>query len=101
MLTTLALISLTILTTVFLLKNIICGINREEDLAQDVIIPIGGHKEDIEFILREAVNKVRWKNENHEIICVDKGMDEETQKICKLMSKDYNFVHLEENKRSD
>lgn len=101
MLTTLALISLTILTTVFLIKNIIRSINSEESSEQDVIIPIGGHREDVEFILREAVSKIRWKNKNHEIICVDKGMDEETQKICKLMSKDYTFVHLEKDRRSD
>lgn len=91
---TITLILLSVLIILTLAKRILCVINSKNNLKDDLVITVEGHREDIEFILREAINKSKWKNENNEIVCLDHGMDEETKKICKLICKDYNFVHF-------
>ena len=63
---------------------------------ENIFIPLKGLKEDIEFVLRKAINDVKWGNKYKNIICLDYGMDEETKKICRLMSKDYNFINIED-----
>lgn len=46
------------------------------------VIPIKGHCENIEYRIRCAYEKANWSSENHHIICLDKGMDDETRRLC-------------------
>ncbi len=61
-----------------------------------IIIPIKGHNERAEFLLRSAVAKIKWLTpfEKSHLICLDCGMDEETKKICNLICNDYDFMDL-------
>ena len=61
-----------------------------------IVVSIHGHQEDAEFILRSAVEKVRWMGgpEQKQLICVDCGMDDETRKICQMISNQYSFVEI-------
>ncbi len=46
------------------------------------VIPIKGHCENIEYRIRCAYERANWSSENHRIICLDKGMDDETRILC-------------------
>ena len=61
-----------------------------------IVIPIRGHNERAEFLLRSAAAKVKWMStiEKFHLICLDCGMDEETKKICSLICDDYDFMDL-------
>ena len=61
-----------------------------------IIVPIEGHNERAEFLLRSAIAKIRWMSpiEKTHLICLDCGMDEETRKICRLICEDYDFIDL-------
>ncbi len=88
------LIILSLLILAIFIKNIINTMEYNENGADNIFISLKGHKDDIEFMLRNAVSDVKWKNRHKNIICLDYGMDEETKKICSLMSKDYDFIYL-------
>lgn len=78
------------------IKNLVNASNYTENPADSVFISLKGHKDDIEFMLRNAVNDIKWKNKNKNIVCLDYGMDSETKKICSLMCKDYEFIYLKD-----
>lgn len=46
------------------------------------VIPIDGHCENVEYRIRCAYERANWSAANSRIICLDKGMDKETRKIC-------------------
>lgn len=64
--------------------------------ANIIIIPVKGHNERVEFLLRSAASKIRWMSpiEKSHLICLDCGMDDETKKICNLICDDYDFMDL-------
>ncbi len=61
-----------------------------------IVVPIKGHNERAEFLLRSAIAKIKWMSpiEKAHLICLDCGMDEETKQICKLICEDYDFIDL-------
>lgn len=59
------------------------------------VIPIEGHMEDIEYILRSAVIKMRWLGcKNGRVLALDHGADTETLHICKIIAEKNPFVIL-------
>ncbi len=82
-----------------LVKNIMDVVKSDEEKGcEEIILPLKGHIDDIEMMLRKKANEILWNDKNQNIICLDCGMDEETKKICKLMSNDYKFIYLKDNK---
>lgn len=61
-----------------------------------MVLPIKGHSEDVEYLLRSAAVKVKYMRglNKPKVICLDCGMDEETRKICTLISNDYKFMEV-------
>lgn len=60
------------------------------------IIPIGNDSNNTEFIVRCAITKSRWLNtqKNHNIICLDCGMNEESKTICSKLCDKYPFLSI-------
>ncbi|MDR3179222.1 MAG: hypothetical protein LBT82_04200 [Oscillospiraceae bacterium] len=61
-----------------------------------ITIPLCGHDEKVEFLLRDIITKLKWLNltGTSKIICIDKGMDSETRRICEFFKKKYEFVEI-------
>lgn len=61
-----------------------------------IIVPISGHDDEAEFLLRSAAMRVKWMPKicKRKVICLDCGMDAETRQICKIISKDYPFMEI-------
>lgn len=60
------------------------------------VIPMFGHNEEAEMILRNAVSNLKWLNSvvDRRIVCLDLGMDSETRYICDLIKREYNFIEI-------
>ena len=60
------------------------------------LIPICGHVEDIEMVLRNAMSSAQWLGNKgaQRIICLDLGVDEETRDICEIFRDEYELVEL-------
>lgn len=71
-------------------------IDSKKDKDATIIVPVSGHNEKIEFILRSIIMKAKWEEEykNSKIMCVDCAMDDETRKICDMLCKDYEFLEV-------
>lgn len=56
---------------------------------KEVKIPIYGHCENIEFIIRKLIFKYTWlgENANLKITIVNNGADDETLRICKYLAQ--------------
>lgn len=61
---------------------------REDTLL--VLVPVRGHREDAELLLRSAVHRVQRMGGRDEkiLLCVDCGMDEETRCICRSLCEE-------------
>ncbi|HIS69464.1 MAG TPA: hypothetical protein IAA58_08910 [Candidatus Gallacutalibacter stercoravium] len=61
-----------------------------------IVVPVRGHNEEAELLLRSAAERVRWAGDMRDsrVICLDCDMDEETRKICTLIAKDYSFMEI-------
>ena len=52
-----------------------------------LILTMQGHEEGAEIMLTSAIERLKWiAGEDKKVICVDFGMDEETGKICRIIS---------------
>lgn len=60
------------------------------------VIPMYGHNEDAEYVLRNAASRISWINGSgsKRIICLDVGMDDETRQICDIFSKEYDYIDV-------
>lgn len=61
-----------------------------------IIIPVSGHREDIEYMVRGILFEESWKDElsSYHIILVDSGLDAETREICALLSKEHDSISI-------
>lgn len=60
-----------------------------------IVVPIAGHNEEVEYLLRSAAAQVKWLGSKYQkILCVDCGMDTETRLICQVIAKDYPFIEF-------
>lgn len=75
-------IILSIFGLVNIVRKIIMWLLKYDDGEIITVIPIKGHCENIEYRIRCAYERANWSSENHHIICLDKGMDDETRRLC-------------------
>lgn len=75
-------IILSIFGLVNIVRKIIMWLLKYDDGEIITVIPIKGHCENIEYRIRCAYERASWSSENHRIICLDKGMDDETRILC-------------------
>lgn len=79
-------------------KFITISFFQKQDFNESVImlIPVCGHKEEIEMIIRNAISNVKWfgSMKNRHIVCLNLGADDETYKICEIFSEEYDSVEL-------
>jgi hypothetical protein len=61
-----------------------------------LIEPIGENQKNAEFVLRSAAGRVMWMGRfaPDRVICLDCGMDNETRKLCTLVTHDYPFMEI-------
>lgn len=61
-----------------------------------ILVPICGHNEKAEIILRSAAARVDWLDElrKQKVVCLNLGMDSETLKICNIVSREYEFMEV-------
>jgi hypothetical protein len=61
-----------------------------------MIVPIHGHNEEAELLLRSAATRVKWMDgvRRQRVICLDCGMDDETKEICEAVCRDYGFMEV-------
>lgn len=60
------------------------------------VISFSGHDEEAELALKNALEHLRWLDSTQEkwVLCVDRGMDEETRKVCRIISSENLDVHI-------
>ncbi len=64
------------------------------------VIPVQGHMEKAEYILRSAVFELEGiRHHDVCVIVVDKGADEETRQVCSLMSKEFSCISVCDEKQ--
>ncbi|WP_277668247.1 hypothetical protein [Caproiciproducens galactitolivorans] len=52
-----------------------------------LVLSIEGHDEEAEMLLESGIEKLKWVHgEEKMLICLDRGMDEETRKICAIIA---------------
>lgn len=68
---------------------------RKEDTAM-TIIPIRGHNEEAEYLLRSAAAKIQWEDDSQpcRIVCLDCDMDLETRLVCERVVQSFEFMEL-------
>lgn len=60
-----------------------------------LILTLRGHEEGAEIMLTSAIERLNWiTGEDKKLICVDCGMDEETRKVCGIISARYPGVEI-------
>ncbi len=61
-----------------------------------MLIPVCGHVEDIEMVLRNAMSSAQWLGSRsaQRIICLDLGVDGETRGICEIFRDEYELIEL-------
>lgn len=89
-----AFVLLSILGLVTLIKELILWIMRCDEGDIISIIPIEGHCENAEYRIRCAYERANWSAANFRLICLDKGMDDETRKICERVCEIYGIEIL-------
>lgn len=84
------------LIEIFKIISVLFFCPKEPDENTVTLIPIYGHKEGIEMLLRSAIANAKWFGcaKNNQIICLNLGADAETYKICKIFSEEYDSIEL-------
>ena len=60
-----------------------------------ILVPIAGHLEDVEFLIRKYLLKNKNIMQYEDVIFLDVGLDYETKKILNKIYKSYNFTLCE------
>ena len=68
---------------------------RECEKNAAIILPLKGHVEDAEALIRGAITTFKYQNSNSaKIYVIDLGISEETRKICTLIKSESSAVTL-------
>lgn len=61
-----------------------------------LVVPMSGHDEEAEMILRNAISRAKWISgvDNRKIVCLDFNMDNETRQICDIISQECEFLYV-------
>lgn len=63
-----------------------------------LVLPLGGHCDDVEYRIRSVVAQTRWTEEAPGgILLLDTGMDEETRALAERICLEYPAVRLEKS----
>lgn len=66
---------------------------RENDFV--MLVPLKGHREDAELILRSAAARVKWFGKRRTLVTVvDCGMDDETRELCRRLCREIRCAEL-------
>ena len=93
-------IFLTVLSIIGLIElfklTVVNSLNSQKNKNNILIIPISGHREEAEILLRDAIFQTKWlsKNDHKKVICLDLGMDDETKKICNIIKIENDFIYF-------
>ena len=90
------LLLLVLLGLVYIMRLIMMQLlspEKESDFV--ILVPISGHREDAELILRSAAARVRWFGRRRTVITVlDCGMDEETTQLCRRLCREIRCAEM-------
>lgn len=53
-----------------------------------LVLSLSGHDEQAEYRLRTALERAAWSCGKVQVVCIDRGMDEETRRICEMICVD-------------
>lgn len=61
-----------------------------------LVVPLTGHVEDAEYLLRSAAQSFQWDRTRcpKRLLCVDGGMDQETREICLHLQRELSFLEI-------
>lgn len=61
-----------------------------------MVVPLCGHEEEAEYLLRSAAVKTRWMSgiKRRRVICLDCGMDGETRAVCEKICASCAFMEI-------
>lgn len=61
-----------------------------------LVLPLTGHVEDAEYLLRSAAQSFQWDRTRcpKRLLCVDGGMDQETKEICLHLQRELPFLEI-------
>lgn len=61
-----------------------------------LVVPLTGHVEDAEYLLRSAAQSFQWDRTRcpKRLLCVDGGMDQETKEICLHLQRELPFLEI-------
>lgn len=67
-----------------------------------LVIPVAGHREDIEYIIRSAAVREKWyyRRGTGPVLLVDMGMDDETRLLAERICKELGNVDIYSEKRA-
>ncbi len=66
-----------------------------KDCAGVLVIPVSGHRDDIEYVIRSAAAQCGWsRRQGRRALLLDKGMDEETRRIAEAICREVEVVSL-------
>ncbi|MDQ5983138.1 MAG: hypothetical protein RUMPE_00136 [Eubacteriales bacterium SKADARSKE-1] len=68
----------------------------KKDKNEILVVPISGHNENAEMILRNAISRAKWLcgTDNRKVFCIDFDMDAETRQICEIISQECEFLYV-------
>lgn len=92
------LLILTLLGIVYCIRLcILAMLTPPKELKMSLVIPVSGHIENIEYIVRCAIERKRWYvgRDRMEIILLDCGMDDDTIKLCNEACKEYGYIKIQ------
>ena len=66
-----------------------------------LVIPVAGHREDIEYILRSAAVREKWccRRGTGSVLLVDMGMDDETRLLAERVCRELGNIDICTEKR--
>jgi len=79
---------LAIIGAVEIVRNIIFWMLRPSRPGKlYLVVSVEGHDEGAEMMLESAIERLKWiRGEEKKLICLDKGMDKETDMVCRIIS---------------
>lgn len=57
-------------------------------------LSVSGHDEQAELRLRSAAERAAWMEGGAQVVCFDRGMDDETHRLCEMICADYPGILL-------
>lgn len=87
-----------------LLKYIVFNYrNSSYEYGEIIVIPVSGHLEDVEFLVRKNLNMLKYEKffRKKELIFLDRGLDYETRTVLDRLCRAYNFTICEKGEIYD